>query len=522
MKPITVIDCETDPFLHGRTPEPFLWGYYDGNYFQTFNTTKDICSFLTGQTIYAYAHNGGKFDFHYMLPHIKFTKSLIINGRIVEMQLGKCTLRDSFAILPMALVQYKKDSIDYGLFEKGIREKHMPEIISYLRGDCIYLYELVTAFLAEFGNKVTLASAGFNKAKEMDSIAHFKTNRFFYKLFKPYYHGGRVSVFDKAIITGQTYIYDLNSAYPFAMVHQHPFGNNVKVYYDNEIVDPLSFYRVVGVSKGVFPYLENERKLSYPDDNTEREYSITGYELQAALDTETFTGKIIRRIQFLNTISFDNYIKHYYAQKANSPKGSISYILSKLAMNSVYGKLGANPDRYFDYIICAPNQTRRMMARHNAALAYLGDTYSLLATPIAEHRKRFYNVATAASITGFVRALLWRAIHNIQSRGYTVYYCDTDSIITDCSNLKTSNELGDWKLEQTNDLLYIYAPKIYAARDTNTKKWKVASKGVQLTPAQVRLLINGSEVTWQNPAPTFGIRKDTTFIARTLKGRRKS
>lgn len=517
MKKISIIDCETDPFLHGREPKPFIWGYYDGGTFSHFGDTSTLILHLSKRKEIVYAHNGGKFDFHYILPYTGLTKALIINGRIVEMKLGEAILRDSFAILPMPLAGYKKDSIDYALFEKHIRHLHMAKIIAYLRDDCIYLYELVTAFLAEFGNKVTLASAGFARAKQMDEIARFQTNRFFYQMFKPYYHGGRVSIFKKGIVKKRTYIYDLNSAYPYAMIHNHPFGNQVRIIkHSDRTIDELSFYKVHGISNSAFPFFE-EGKLKYPHDTTPRTYHVTGYELKAAMETNTFEGGIIKQYQFVETINFKRYIEHYYQMKVTSKKGSTDYILAKLAMNSVYGKLGANPDKYQDYIICKPEQTRQLMSDKKAGIAYLGKHYSLLAVPIDERRKIFYNVATAASITGFVRAMLLRAIHNVISKGFHVYYCDTDSLITDCGNLDTSSFLGEWKLEQTNDLLYLYAPKIYAAHTVNGD-WKVASKGVQLTASEILKLIKGGTVTWLNDAPTFGVKDELKFIARTLKG----
>lgn len=520
MKTISVIDSETDPFVYNRIPKPFIWGYYDGKEFKHFPTTKQIIEFISPRDEYIYAHNGGKFDFHFFLKYIPLSKALIINGRIVQMRLGNAILRDSFAILPMALSGYKKDEIDYAKFEASIRKTYMDEIIKYLRGDCVYLHELITAFIAEFGNKVTLASAGLCRAKIVDKISHFKTNRFFYSLFKPYYHGGRVSIFHKGIVKKKTYIYDINSAYPFAMVHEHPFGNKASFSTKPNKISELSMYKVYGIANGAFPYCNERGKLSFPNDNEKREYHVTGYELRTALDTKSFNGKILSAIEFAESISFPKYIDKYYQLKKNSTKQSIPYILAKLAMNSVYGKLAANPDKYFDYVLCAPNKAKEIREKYNGAIVYFCDDFALVAIEIDESRKRFYNVATAASITGYVRAMLWSAIKKVENNGHTVYYCDTDSIITDCPNLQTSNELGDWKLEQENDLLYLYAPKLYAARDAKSHKWKIASKGVDFDHNDIKNLCMGKSVTWYNQAPTFSIRHEPIFIDRTI-GRTK-
>jgi hypothetical protein len=33
---IAVIDAETDPFLHGRKPQVFAWGFFDGETYRDF------------------------------------------------------------------------------------------------------------------------------------------------------------------------------------------------------------------------------------------------------------------------------------------------------------------------------------------------------------------------------------------------------------------------------------------------------------------------------------------------------
>ena len=70
-----------------------------------------------------------------------------------------------------------------------------------------------------------------------------------------------------------------------------------------------------------------------------------------------------------------------------------------------------------------------------------------------EKAKKFFNLATAASITGFVRAKLWRAICECDRP----FYCDTDSLIVNMkgasrlfhSGLLHDNMLGKLKLEES-------------------------------------------------------------------------
>src|SRR5512147_708036 len=89
-KVIAVADCETDPFDGVTIPEPFIWGYYDGTHYEEFTNTDDFIRYIytLGDTI-LYAHNGGKFDWYFILDYIDdFSKVMIINGRLSKFKIG--------------------------------------------------------------------------------------------------------------------------------------------------------------------------------------------------------------------------------------------------------------------------------------------------------------------------------------------------------------------------------------------------------------------------------------------------
>ena len=96
-KTLAVIDCETTSFQFGRVPKPYVWGFYDGEVYKEFFDTADLVAFLAPRDdLIVYAHNGGKFDFHFLIDHLqKYEKVMIIDGRLVKCFLGACELRDS-------------------------------------------------------------------------------------------------------------------------------------------------------------------------------------------------------------------------------------------------------------------------------------------------------------------------------------------------------------------------------------------------------------------------------------------
>ncbi|MFN7610101.1 MAG: hypothetical protein ACK5QX_04065, partial [bacterium] len=104
VKKIVVIDCETDPFAPGRIPQPFLWGLYDGEEQHFFDTAAQLMEYLKDKNYRVYAHNGGKFDFHYLLEFIPDWKKLtLINGRLAQFSVESCLFCDSYCILPVPL-----------------------------------------------------------------------------------------------------------------------------------------------------------------------------------------------------------------------------------------------------------------------------------------------------------------------------------------------------------------------------------------------------------------------------------
>src|SRR5271154_3046811 len=113
---IAVLDLETDPFEEGIMVAPFLAGFHDGE--ETVLIWHENCigkmvEYLSKrkEKCLIYAHNGGRFDFFFFLPHLDAKNLRIINGRIVEAFLSGHTLRDSFALMPFPLADFDKDKI---------------------------------------------------------------------------------------------------------------------------------------------------------------------------------------------------------------------------------------------------------------------------------------------------------------------------------------------------------------------------------------------------------------------------
>lgn len=532
-----VADCETDPFLFGRVPEPFLWGYYDGLTFKTFATTKEFVEYIRDKKITIYAHNGGKFDWIFVLDYVDdFYKPVIINGRLSKLKIGKAILCDSYNILPIKLADYKKDDIDYSKFEVDQRGKYMSEIVDYLRSDCIYLYDIIKTYRDEYGCDLTQAGGAvktFQKMRGEKVPRHTDSSLFAH--FKKFYYGGRVECFRSGIIEQSFNVYDINSAYPYAMTYRHPYGLDF-LYGDREI--PFSdntrvFYRLTCASTGAFPWREKPNAgLSFPDDGAVREFYVTDWEYWTAKNAGLLKKAKIREcVMFEDTTDFCDYVLRFFEgrQLAKRDGDAAKDLLYKLRLNSLYGKFGSDYRKYENYIILPDDFESDEWDK----IDQFGVGKALFSMPLSVDEMKFYNVATAASITGFVRAYLLAAIVNVGKDN--MLYCDTDSIAVlsgaPVSGIPQGRQLGEWKLEGlfsrggiAGKKLYIFEKNkncpIYKAdrkKDPTTKKYKTAMKGVQLTYAQLWRLCRGYEVVHKKDSPSFSMTGKARFTVRRIK-----
>lgn len=556
MRPFAVLDSETDPFLKGRIPEPFVWGFYDGREFRHYvhDSFHSFIQWIAEQRIIVYAHNGGKFDYHFMLPYMEPYDSVkIINGRIAQFFIGNAEFRDSINILPVALKKFelqdvhgntiKKQEFDYSLMEKEERYKpdNWESIIDYLRDDCVTLYEAIKAFQSQYGRHLTQAGAAMSQWKKISKRQLPKSTGEYFEKFKSYYYGGRVQCFQRGIIENNFSVFDINSAYPYAMLSQHPYGLESIEATGDEIGTNFfgyAFYTIRARSLGAFPYRE-KTGLVFPEDGEIREFNVTGWELLAAIETDSAKDlEVLKEIRHIELQDFAEYIDHFYQQRltAKAVGDKAGDLFAKLLMNSLYGKFGANPENYANYVILPPEELQGLLDPSNdyELSGELGP-WLLAERELEDEEMRYYNVATAASITGYVRAYLWRSI--CLTGIHNCLYCDTDSIATVSpgNELDIGNVLGKWKHEGEftragigGKKMYVFEHKQPYPKNPETGKpirYKTASKGVSLTPEQLFKVAEGETVIHEPDAPSFSVHRPLRdksgnpqcFISRKIK-----
>lgn len=550
MATIATWDIETDPFLYGREPKPFCNGlaYRKNNeikyrQFWGDESLVDFYLYVSGlkEKLTIYAHNGGKFDFVYLLRMGLLEQPLkIINGRIVEARFAGHILRDSYAIIPVPLAAYQKDEIDYNLFEVETREENKDEILKYLKMDCLYLLDLVTAFYDRFGDNLTI---GGTAIKELKARCPFdRTSEEHDEVFRPFYFGGRVQCFETGeITTNKTLkIIDTNSMYPYVMADkQHFIGRNKKVtrnfeHYINletgELIKDKNkpyFIEFTINNRGALPKRDKDGSLNFEVDHGY--FRACSHEIIVALKYGLIDILEIHCLYIPDeTINFAPYVDEFIQDKIKAKKegDKIAELFAKLLLNSAYGKFGQNPRNYFDwaiidiesdyrpkeYVYYYPNETFVGVCRVNAWKLYAdyGDIEIWRKPAPAD---KFFDVSVAASITSASRAVLLDAICRVERP----LYCDTDSIL--CENVGEielhPSDLGKWDLEAEGDNAYIAGKKLYALMKDG-KTLKKACKGVNLTGEEIKRLSMGDSVESHSDAPNFKLTGGTEYMQRIL------
>lgn len=568
LESIAILDMETDPFdaEHNGQVKPFLAVLYGEKFDPVVIWTENQSEFvervlraimdLPGKyTIYA--HNGGKFDYMFLLHRLR--GQVTFKGRgIMSAKIGNHEIRDSFHIIPERLANWQKDDFDYSKMKRKNRAKHKREIIDYCINDCAYLLDIVKKFVENHGFKLSIGQAAMaylRKDYKVDRIGDAMDN-----FLRQYFFGGRVECLaGKGHFVGDYKLYDVNSMYPYVMSNfRHPIGNMYTVNDGGKInAETCAFVELSCDNFGALVRRgdENETSGNFRDGKfftTIHEYRVARkYGLIA-------NAKIWRTINCDKFSSFERTIVPLYdgrvATKAilktlerQGLKGSYEYnetkkddMIIKFLLNNMYGKFAQNPRRYKEHYITMPDECppdewfkpkgwREDDIKNIMLLpSHECDEYWIWERPNPAYR--FNNVGTAASITGAARSVLLEAIQN----AVDPIYCDTDSLI--CKELRNVQidgaKLGAWDIEQEFDEVIITGKKMYACKvkgkaDGHKDRFKIRSKGVsdrqwddyvRMLDGQVIEVLNKG-ITMKKTGEQFYMRRNIRATGPIVKNR---
>lgn len=452
-----------------------MMGYYDGKEYTQFDSIENFTQHVLRhryRSFYIFGHYAGKYDSLFILNHF-FTKKSAIDfttitqgSKVISLKIKKnkntWVFADSSAIFPnLSLekltknfnVEHKKITgvIDFNTEKISKTNKNHQE---YLKNDCIGLYEVLKSYLSneavkEEGFNLTAASQAMSMWRRTLNKSVKVSPQKVQNFCRQGYVGGRTEIF-KMKGDALNY-YDVNSLYPY-ILRNNRFPTEFKKQ-TRDITSSLGFYDVsLCVPDMYIPILpvKHNKKLVFPTG------SIRGVfyseELKLALEHGYQIDQIHDGYEFYESEGlFNEYIDYWFEQKRVSEKGSSQELISKLFLNSLYGKFGQKEERL---------TLKTDEGEINSFPFHSHEVYKL--TGLIEvpkfHRSPHMLVHIAAAVTSYARMHMFKISYSKFPK--SCYYTDTDSIFTD-QTLETSDKLGDLKLVDSSINGQFKLPKAY-------------------------------------------------------------
>lgn len=371
-------------------PNNFIYG----------NNIEDFITWCANprENYYCYFHNL-KFDIEYLFSYLlnndykcikdkkdkadKTFTTLISNmGQVYSLEIffqvknnrhvNKVTIIDSLKILNFSVDKIAKDfklpvqklDLDYETIREEGHELTQHEI-DYIRNDVVIMAMALDGIFKQKLTKMTIGS---------DALHHYKTINKNFKTYFPMlnyeidrdirdsYKGGFTYLNDiyKEKETGSGIVFDYNSLYPSVMLNERlPFGQPIffEGEYQHDPLYPLYVQKIVCTFKlkpGFIPTIQIKKNPAFIPNEYIKDSGVDPVVLMLTnIDLQLFfkhydvniikydSGWKFKAIKGL----FTEYITYWSNQKIQAKKddNGLMYSLSKLMLNSLYGKFGLNP-----------------------------------------------------------------------------------------------------------------------------------------------------------------------------------
>lgn len=492
--------------------------------FQKFDKCADLLAYcldeFDGEAVYA--HFGGSFDFLFFLESALAEKydvlDLIPRGSSIlsfDLSDGERRVRfsDSAALLKFSLreltqnfkVTYPKQDIDYTKITRARYKrdkKFRAKLLQYLEYDVRGLYEVLEKFyswpvIERAGASSTLAGQALRVWRTMIDKPIPSLNARVDAFVRGAYFGGRTEIF-KPLAFGEISEFDVNSLYPFIMrefemptqflFFTDRYEPGEMGFFDCEVEVPREMYcPPLGVMR--------EGKYIFPVGRFTGRFATCEIDYARSLGCKVtpIYGAVFKSGGFI----FREYVDYFYQVRLNAEKNSVDDILSKLLMNSLYGRLGLNVEREN---VCFDDASEGL--REWRVIQIPGLKHPTRIMKRAIEIPAATNVAIPAWVTAQARIHMHRKYREVEDR---LYYTDTDSLWIS-GDLPSSKQLGALKKEMTQKGAVFLLPKTYVAGHGKSKKIRMkgfeAKKCRKFTFEDFKNFLEGSKKSlkvWNEP-----------------------
>ncbi|KIY51412.1 hypothetical protein FISHEDRAFT_20979, partial [Fistulina hepatica ATCC 64428] len=233
------------------------------------------------------------------------------------------------------------------------------------------------------------------------------------------------------------YHYDINSLYPTSMFRYDMPVGNIKYFIGNilEIMDnPFGFFRV----KVTAPkFIDNPiLQIRYNDRTVSPLGTFTSWFFSEELFNAEKYGyqfEILEGYLFEKENIFKDYVSVLHEMKQSSEKSTPMYLISKLLMNSLYGKFGMTVDLATHVIVNSNKLDKLIESKCKITTTELDDDLFLVSYHEINENKMIeddteydISIGVASAITAYSRVLMTQ-FKNLPNN--KIYYTDTDSAI---------------------------------------------------------------------------------------------
>lgn len=378
---------------------------------------------------------------------------------------------------------YIKKYTDYYLSFNNNSWNLRSECVKYCEQDVKTLYQIIDKFSKEIYKLFrldilkypTLSSLAFGIYRS-SFLGDYKIPLIDGNIFKDIkkgYTGGSVDVYKP--YGENIWHYDVNSLYPFVMKQfEMPVGT--PIYFEGDITIVHSATKPFGIfevevetpSDLKIPLLQSRFKMKdgYRTIAPLGKWKGTFFseELYAAVEYG-YKFKILRGYLFDKSFIFGEYVDFLYNIKSNSKKDSAHYIISKLLLNSLYGRLGMNPISE-NHLIISLDQVVDYYKKYKVTnvidLKNGKELISFFDETIESECSKSLNISIPIStaVTGYARMVMTKYKHLDNT---IIYYTDTDSIFInrELDPLLVGDKIGQMKLEHVFKKAIFLSPKAY-------------------------------------------------------------
>lgn len=469
--------CEignTDNFIYGNNIEDFMKWCQDKrkNYVLYFHNLK-----FDGEYIFSYLLNNG----YQVIKDKKerrdktFTCLISDTGQFYSIEIyfdchkpkhiNKVTIYDSLNILNFSVEQIAKDfnlpirklKIDYKE-KREIGHVLTQEEIDYIRNDVEIMARALEIMFNEKLTKMTIGSDALSNYKEIN-----KNFNKYYPIL-PYdidmdirksYKGGFTYLNDiyKNKTTGGGIVLDVNSLYPSVMMYEKlPFGEPIffEGKYESDSLYPLyvqTISCIFEIKENMIPTLQIKNSMSFlPNEYVKSSkgdivtLTLTNIDLELFFEHYNISeityhsGWKFKAIKGL----FSEYINYWSAKKIDAKKenNTALYRISKLMLNSLYGKFGLNPNVRSKY----PYLNEDGIVKYALYPPEIRDSIYIPVASFITSYARFKTITTSQKIRNY----------SLEKYGIDKYvYSDTDSIhclFENKEELKNIVDIDDYRL----------------------------------------------------------------------------